>query len=81
MILSKYTITRMRKQQARLSLRVDNISNPGPSTRRDCNQNAPSDIAGESALKCTRFGAQQGIPGYEEVLEFMKTHEGVVYDG
>ena len=32
-----------------------------------------------SALKCTRFGAQQGIPGYEEVLEFMKTHEGVVY--
>ena len=34
-----------------------------------------------SALKCTRFGAQQGIPGYEEVLEFMKTHEGVVYDG
>ena len=34
-----------------------------------------------SALKCTRFGAQQGIPGYEEVLEFIKTHEGVVYDG
>ena len=31
-----------------------------------------------SALKCTRFGAQEGIPGYEEVLEFMKTHEGVI---
>lgn len=34
-----------------------------------------------SALKCTRFGAQQGIPGYEEVLEFMKTHAGVVHNG
>ena len=34
-----------------------------------------------SALKCTRFGAQEGIPGYEEVLEFMKTHEGVIYNG
>ena len=34
-----------------------------------------------SALKCTRFGAQQGIPGYEEVLEFMKNHEGVVCHG
>lgn len=31
-----------------------------------------------SALKCTRFGAQEGIPGYEEVLDFMKTHEGVI---
>lgn len=31
-----------------------------------------------SALKCTRFGAQEGIPGCEEVLEFMKTHEGVI---
>lgn len=31
-----------------------------------------------SALKCTRFGAQQGIPGYEEVLEFQKNHEGVI---
>lgn len=31
-----------------------------------------------SALKCTRFGAQEGIPSYEEVLEFMKTHEGVI---
>ena len=31
-----------------------------------------------SALKCTRFGAQEGIPGYEEVLEFMKSHEGVI---
>lgn len=27
-----------------------------------------------SALKCTRFGAQEGIPGYQEVLEFMKEH-------
>ena len=34
-----------------------------------------------SALKCTRFGAQQGIPGYEEVLEFQKTHKGVICDG
>ena len=33
-----------------------------------------------SALKCTRFGAQQGIPGYEEVLEFQKAHKGVIYD-
>ncbi len=31
-----------------------------------------------SALKCTRFGAQEGIPGFEEVLEFMKTSQGVV---
>ena len=34
-----------------------------------------------SALKCTRFGAQAGIPGYEEVLDFMKNHEGVIVDG
>lgn len=34
-----------------------------------------------SALKCTRFGAQEGIPGYEEVLEFIKTNEGVIVDG
>lgn len=34
-----------------------------------------------SALKCTRFGAQEGIPGYEEVLEFMKEHEGVIVNG
>ncbi len=27
-----------------------------------------------SALKCTRFGAQEGIPGYKEVLEFMKNN-------
>ena len=31
-----------------------------------------------SALKCTRFGAQQGIPSWQEVEEFMKTHEGVI---
>lgn len=31
-----------------------------------------------SALKCTRFGAQQGIPGFEEVLEFMKSHPGEI---
>lgn len=34
-----------------------------------------------SALKCTRFGAQQGIPGYEEVLDFMKNQEGVICNG
>lgn len=34
-----------------------------------------------SALKCTRFGTQQGIPSYDEVLEFRKNYEGVVYDG
>ena len=34
-----------------------------------------------SALKCTRFGAQEGIPGYEEVLEFMKENKGVVRNG
>ena len=34
-----------------------------------------------SALKCTRFGAQQGIPGYGEVLEFQKTHKGVIQNG
>ncbi len=31
-----------------------------------------------SALKCTRFGAQEGIPSWEEVLEFMKHHQGVI---
>ena len=31
-----------------------------------------------SALKCTRFGAQEGIPGYEEVLEFMQDNKGVI---
>lgn len=25
-----------------------------------------------SALKCTRFGAQEGIPGFDEVIEFMR---------
>ena len=34
-----------------------------------------------SALKSTRFGAQEGIPGYEEVLEFMNNHERVIYNG
>lgn len=34
-----------------------------------------------SALKCTRFGAQEGIPGYEEVLEFMKNNKGVIHNG
>ena len=29
-----------------------------------------------SALKCTRFGAQEGIPGFQEVLDFMKEREG-----
>ena len=34
-----------------------------------------------SALKCTRFGAQQGIPHFDEVLTFMKEHKGVIRDG
>ena len=34
-----------------------------------------------SALKCTRFGAQQGIPHFDEVLAFMKEHKGVIRDG
>lgn len=29
-----------------------------------------------SALKCTRFGAQEGIPGFDEVLSFIKEREG-----
>ena len=33
-----------------------------------------------SALKCTRFGAQQGIPGWQEVLDFRKTTQAVVMD-
>lgn len=28
-----------------------------------------------SALKCTRFGAQEGIPGFEEVQEFIKNRK------
>lgn len=28
-----------------------------------------------SALKCTRFGAQEGIPGFQEVLQFIKDRE------
>ncbi len=31
-----------------------------------------------SALKCTRVGAQEGIPSLEEVLRFMKENHGVV---
>lgn len=31
-----------------------------------------------SALKCTRFGAQEGIPGYDEVLKFMQDNPGVI---
>lgn len=27
-----------------------------------------------SALKCTRLGAREGVPGYEEVIEFLKEH-------
>lgn len=34
-----------------------------------------------SALKCTRVGAQEGIPGYEEVLSFMKENKGVICNG
>lgn len=29
-----------------------------------------------SALKCTRFGAQDGIPGFGETMEFIKTYRG-----
>ena len=31
-----------------------------------------------SALKCTRFGAQQGIPHFDEVKEFMKNNRGEI---
>jgi len=34
-----------------------------------------------SALKCTRVGAQEGIPGFAEVLDFMKENKGVICDG
>ena len=34
-----------------------------------------------SALKCTRVGAQEGIPGFEEVLNFMKENKGVIHNG
>lgn len=33
-----------------------------------------------SALKCTRFGAQQGIPGWQEVLDFQKKNRAVIPD-
>lgn len=33
-----------------------------------------------SALKCTRFGAQEGIPRYEDVLKFMKSNDGIIID-
>ena len=31
-----------------------------------------------SAIKCTRFGAQEGIPGYEEVLQYLQEHPGEI---
>lgn len=34
-----------------------------------------------SALKCTRFGAQEGIPGFREVLAFMQQNKGVICHG
>ena len=34
-----------------------------------------------SALKCTRFGAQEGIPAFEEVLRFMEVNKGVIRNG
>ncbi len=34
-----------------------------------------------AALKCTRFGAQHGIPYYDEVIEFMKTNKREVRNG
>lgn len=34
-----------------------------------------------SALKCTRLGAQQGIPGFDEVLRFQEEHKGVIRNG
>ena len=34
-----------------------------------------------SALKCTRVGAQEGIPDFEEVLAFMKENKGVIRNG
>ena len=34
-----------------------------------------------SALKCTRVGAQEGIPDFAEVLEFMKNNKGVIRNG
>ena len=34
-----------------------------------------------SALKCTRVGAQEGIPSFEEVLDFMEQNKGVIYNG
>lgn len=36
-------------------------------------EEAASFASAASALKCTRFGAQEGIPGYEETLEYMKS--------
>ena len=34
-----------------------------------------------AALKCTRFGAQHGIPCYDEVIEFMKTNRKEIRHG
>jgi len=42
---------------------------------------AASFASATSALKCTRVGAQEGIPGFEEVLAFMAENKGVICDG
>lgn len=34
-----------------------------------------------SALKCTRVGVQEGIPSYEEVLDFIKENQGGICSG
>jgi fructokinase len=34
-----------------------------------------------SALKCTRVGAQEGIPNFDEVLGFMKESKAVIRNG
>ncbi len=39
---------------------------------------AASYASATSALKCTRFGAQEGIPGDKEVLEFMEKNPGII---
>ena len=34
-----------------------------------------------SALKCTRVGAQEGIPSFADVLKFMEENKGVIHHG